>query len=48
MTAAEMPKVESVITPEDIIAAQKSVREIYVDQKIKDYVPRYCICNKGS
>ena len=38
MTAAEMPTVEKVITPEDIIKARKVITEIYVDDKVKEYI----------
>jgi len=38
MTEAELPKTNSVVTPEDIVAARKVVAGIYVDPKIKDYI----------
>jgi len=37
-TGAELPKVEKVISPEDIIKARKVVRSIYIDDKIKEYI----------
>ncbi|MFC1754752.1 AAA family ATPase [Thermoproteota archaeon] len=38
MTAAEMPSVSRVISPHEIIKARKVVNQVYVDDKIKDYV----------
>ena len=38
MTGEVLPEVRPVITPEDIIYARQVVRQIYVDDKIKDYV----------
>ena len=37
-TGAELPNVEKVISPEDIIKARKVVRSIYIDDKIKEYI----------
>ncbi len=38
MTAAELPAVRPVITPADILRARRLVKQIYVDDKIKEYV----------
>jgi len=38
MTAVSLPKVKAVVSPSDILKARESVRHIYVDEKIKDYV----------
>ena len=38
MTGAPLPTVNPVITPEDILHARQVVRQIYVDDKIKEYV----------
>ncbi len=38
MTTGEEIKVEKVITPKDIIDARKVVAEIYVDDKVKEYI----------
>jgi MoxR-like ATPase len=38
MTAVSIPKVKAVVKPSDILKARESVRHIYVDEKIKDYV----------
>jgi len=38
MTGAELPQVRPVITPEDLLHAREVVKQIYVDEKIKDYV----------
>jgi MoxR-like ATPase len=38
MTGATLPMVHPVITPNDIMHARETVRQIYVDDKIKDYV----------
>ena len=34
----EPEKLESVATPEDVLRAQKVVREIYIDEKLRDYI----------
>ena len=36
--AAEFPKVNAVIRPEDIVQARKVVREVYMDEKIERYI----------
>lgn len=38
MTAPTEPTVTPVIAPEDILAARSVVREIYIDDKVKDYI----------
>jgi MoxR-like ATPase len=38
MTVGQAIKVEKVITPEDIIRARKVIAEIYVDDKVKEYI----------
>jgi MoxR-like ATPase len=38
MTGLALPEVRPVITPTDLIHARQVVRQIYVDDKIKDYV----------
>jgi MoxR-like ATPase len=38
MTGASLPTINPIITPNEILHARKSVRQIYVDDKIKDYV----------
>jgi MoxR-like ATPase len=38
MTSAELPSVQPVVTPEQILHAREVIRTIYVDSKIKDYV----------
>ncbi len=37
-TGAELPEIEKVISPEDIISARNVVRSIYIDDKIKEYI----------
>lgn len=37
-TAAETPKVNAVISPDDILRARKLVHEVYVDEKIEKYI----------
>lgn len=37
-TKAEPPKAEKVIEPEQILTAQKIVRDVYVDEKIENYI----------
>jgi MoxR-like ATPase len=38
MTSPVKPSVQPVVTPEQILSARKLVREIYMDNRIKDYV----------
>jgi len=38
MTSGETLKVEKVVTAQDIIKARKVVAEIYVDEKVKEYI----------
>jgi MoxR-like ATPase len=38
MTGVSVPMVRPVVTPDDILTARDSVRHVYVDDKIKDYV----------
>jgi MoxR-like ATPase len=38
MTAGQELKVEKVVSPEDIIKARKVVTDIYVDDKVKEYI----------
>jgi MoxR-like ATPase len=38
MTGAPLPAVRPVIAPQDILRARETVRQIYVDDKIKEYV----------
>jgi len=38
MTSVELPIVRPVVSPQDILNARELVRQIYVDDKIKDYV----------
>jgi len=38
MTGASLPDVRPIITPEEIIHARAAVRQIYVDDKIKEYI----------
>jgi MoxR-like ATPase len=38
MTSAERPFASAVVSPEDILKARKVVSEIYVDEKVKEYI----------
>ena len=38
LSGAGMPKVEKVISPEDIMRARKVVEEVYMDEKIEKYI----------
>jgi MoxR-like ATPase len=38
MTAPVQPEISAVVSPEDILAARAVVREIYIDDKVKDYI----------
>ena len=38
MTGDDLPDVNPVVSPSDILQARKTVREIYVDDQVKDYI----------
>ena len=38
MSGGEIPEVKKRISPEDILRCRKVVREVYMDEKIKDYI----------
>jgi MoxR-like ATPase len=38
MTGTALPSVRPVVTPTDILRSRKTVRQIYVDDKVKEYV----------
>ena len=38
MTGDDLPEVNPVVSPADILQARKTVREIYVDEQVKDYI----------
>jgi MoxR-like ATPase len=38
MTGMSLPQVKPVVTPSDLLHAREVVRQIYVDEKIKEYV----------
>jgi MoxR-like ATPase len=38
MTGATLPQVNPVISPADLLQARQRVRQIYVDEKIKEYI----------
>jgi MoxR-like ATPase len=38
MTGTEIPQVQRVISPEDILRTRQVVKQVYVDSRIKDYV----------
>ena len=38
MTSAKLPEVNPVVSPIDILRARKMVNQIFVDEKIKEYV----------
>jgi MoxR-like ATPase len=38
MTGTALPQVKAVVSPADLLQAREVVRQIYVDEKIKDYV----------
>jgi MoxR-like ATPase len=37
-TGAAQPKIEPVITPDDIVRAREVVRSVYIDEKVKEYI----------
>ena len=38
MTGDDLPEIEPVISPADILRARKMVRDIYVDDQVKEYI----------
>ena len=38
MTGAEVPRVQRIITPADILRARQTVSQVYIDRRIKDYI----------
>ena len=38
MTALEPPKAEPVVTPAELLDARKVVKQVYIDDKVKDYI----------
>ena len=38
MTGEDLPEVKPVVSPADILRARKTVREIYIDDQVKDYI----------
>ncbi len=38
MTGDDLPKIEPVVSPADILRARKIVRDIYVDDQVKEYI----------
>ena len=38
MTGADLLEIEPVVSPEDILKARNTVRDIYVDDQVKDYI----------
>ena len=38
MTGDDLPRIKPVVSPQDILQARKTVREIYVDDQVKDYI----------
>ncbi len=38
MTAVETPKAQTVVSPKEILQARKVIHEIYMDEKVKDYI----------
>ena len=38
MTGADLPEIAPVISPEDILRARETIRSVYVDDKVKEYI----------
>jgi MoxR-like ATPase len=38
MTTENIPKVEKVVSPQDILKARKLVEQVYIDDKLKEYI----------
>ncbi len=38
MTATDIPEAQPVVTPEEILHAQETVKTVYVDERVRDYI----------
>ena len=38
MTGADLPEIDPVVSPEQILRARNTIRSVYVDEKIKEYI----------
>ena len=38
MTGADLPEIDAVVSPEDILRARETIRSVYVDEKVKEYI----------
>ena len=38
MTGADLPEIDAVVSPEDILRARETIRSVYVDDKVKEYI----------
>ncbi|NDV61304.1 MoxR family ATPase [Puniceicoccales bacterium CK1056] len=45
-TTGAKPKASAVVTPEQILSARKTVNEIYLDAKIRDYIIELVFCTR--
>ena len=45
-TTTEIPQVRAVIEPADILEARKVINEIYIDDKVKDYIVDMVCCTR--
>ncbi len=47
MTVMEIPKVNAIITPDDILQARDAVYKIYIDEKVKNYIVDIVIAGRN-
>ena len=47
MTVKDIPKVNTIITPDDILKARDAVYNIYVDEKVKNYIVDIVIASRN-
>ena len=38
MTGADLPEIDAVVSPKDILRARETIRSVYVDEKVKEYI----------
>ncbi len=38
MTGADLPEIDAVVSPKDILRARETIRSVYVDDKVKEYI----------
>ncbi len=46
MTARDLPEISAVVEPSDILKARESVKDIYMDEKVKNYILDLVSCTR--